>query len=57
MLTEPRLRTLPKGGISLLKGSDLVIAGYASVELVDKQGDLITKEALKDAFHLSLIHI
>ena len=51
MLTEPRLRTLPKGGISLLKGSDLVIAGYASVELVDKQGDLITKEALKDAFH------
>ena len=37
--------------ISLLKGSnDLVVAGYASVELVDKQGDLITRPALKDAF-------
>ena len=37
--------------ISLLKaGNELVVAGYASVELVDKQGDLITKEALKDAF-------
>jgi len=36
----------------LLKGrsSDLVVAGYASVEMVDKQGDLITKNALKDAF-------
>ena len=28
----------------------MVIAGYASVELVDKQGDLITRSALKDAF-------
>lgn len=38
-------------GLSLLKGSsDLVVAGYASVELVDKQGDLITRSALKDAF-------
>jgi HK97 family phage prohead protease len=37
--------------ITLLKsGSDLVVAGYASVELVDKQGDLITRGALKDAF-------
>ena len=26
------------------------MAGYASVELVDKQGDLITRSALKDAF-------
>ena len=50
MLAEPRLRMLPREGITLLKGSDLVVAGYASVELVDKQGDLITKEALKDAF-------
>ena len=31
-------------------GSDLVVAGYASVEMVDKQGDLITKDALKNAF-------
>lgn len=37
--------------ITLLKsGKDLVVAGYASVELVDKQGDLITRGALNDAF-------
>jgi HK97 family phage prohead protease len=41
----------PTDGIALLKsGSDLVVAGYASVELVDKQGDLITRSALNDAF-------
>lgn len=41
----------PTDGITLLKsGNDLVVAGYASVELVDKQGDLITRTALKDAF-------
>jgi len=31
-------------------GDDLVVAGYASVEMVDKQGDLITRSALKNAF-------
>ena len=31
-------------------GDDLVVAGYASVEMVDKQGDLITRGALKEAF-------
>ena len=47
MLTLKR----PNMDITLLKsGSDLVVAGYASVELVDKQGDLITRGALKDAF-------
>jgi len=37
----------------LLKGigDDLIIAGYASVELVDKQGDLITNGALGKAFN------
>ena len=41
----------PTEGITLLKsGSDLVVAGYASVELVDKQGDLITQGALNSAF-------
>lgn len=47
------LRSAPSSGsgISILKSSrDLVIAGYASVEMVDKQGDLITRGALKDAF-------
>jgi HK97 family phage prohead protease len=44
------LRTRQRN-IELLKaGSDLIVAGYASVELVDKQGDLITRTALKDAF-------
>jgi HK97 family phage prohead protease len=39
------------GTLSLLKSDrDLVIAGYASVEMVDKQGDLITTNALKGAF-------
>jgi len=48
------LRTSPfsqTGSISVLKSSgDLVVAGYASVEMVDKQGDLITRGALKNAF-------
>ena len=45
------LRQPQQSGIELLKaGSDLVVAGYASEELVDKQGDLITRSALKDAF-------
>lgn len=39
------------GNIRLLKASnDLIVAGYASVEMVDKQGDLITRGALRDAF-------
>lgn len=48
------LRTSPVqhgGSISIVKAdNDLIIAGYASVELVDKQGDLITRGALKSAF-------
>ena len=48
------LRTSPvnhQGSISIVKAdNDLVIAGYASVEMVDKQGDLITRGALKNAF-------
>ena len=50
MLSQERLYGVDES-IGLLKaGNDLVVAGYASVELVDKQGDLITKEALKDGF-------
>jgi len=48
------MRTSPvehSGSISIVKAdNDLIIAGYASVELVDKQGDLITRGALKNAF-------
>lgn len=54
MPTGLTLRTSPvqhSGSISIVKAAnDLVIAGYASVEMVDKQGDLITRGALKDAF-------
>jgi len=50
MLTMQRPTT--SEGLTLLKsGSDLVVAGYASVELVDKQGDMITRGALKNAFN------
>ena len=34
---------------SILKSNDLVIGGYASIEMVDKQNDLITLEALKES--------
>tara|TARA_R100001443_G_scaffold38935_1_gene52370 strand:+ start:2449 stop:3783 length:1335 start_codon:yes stop_codon:yes gene_type:complete len=34
---------------SILKSKDLVIGGYASIEMVDKQNDLITLEALNEA--------
>ena len=54
MASALTLRTSPvehSGNISIVKSdNDLVIAGYASVEMVDKQGDLITRGALKDAF-------
>ena len=50
--TQLQHETRPAGAM-LLKATavdDLVIAGYASVELVDKQGDLITTNALNKAF-------
>ena len=34
---------------SILKSDDLVIGGYASIEMVDKQNDLITLDALNEA--------
>lgn len=42
----------PQGAVLLKAQSvdDLVIAGYASVEMVDKQGDMITTGALNKAF-------
>ena len=54
MALSTQMRTSPvehSGSISIVKAdNDLVIAGYASVEMVDKQGDLITRGALRDAF-------
>ena len=41
-----------EGFFDILKSaSGLVIGGYASIEVVDKQNDLITLEALDDAVH------
>tara|TARA_R110002020_G_scaffold180072_6_gene374069 strand:+ start:6723 stop:7925 length:1203 start_codon:yes stop_codon:yes gene_type:complete len=38
-----------EGSFNILKSDDLVIGGYASIEVVDKQNDLITLTALQDA--------
>ena len=40
-----------KGYFDILKSDNLIIGGYASIEVVDKQNDLITLEALDDAVH------
>tara|TARA_R100000008_G_scaffold81750_1_gene65328 strand:- start:3954 stop:5333 length:1380 start_codon:yes stop_codon:yes gene_type:complete len=46
-----RRPSIEEGGLHIIKSSnDLVIAGYASVDMVDKQGDKITAPALKNAF-------
>ena len=34
---------------TILKSDELMIGGYASIEIVDKQNDLITLKALKEA--------
>ena len=50
-MTSVLRQTSADSNIQLLKSSnDLIVAGYASVELVDKQGDMITRKALKEAF-------
>ena len=36
-------------GFTILKSEELTIGGYASIEVVDKQNDLITLEALEKA--------
>ena len=37
------------GDFNILKSDDLIIGGYASIEIVDKQNDLITLDALNEA--------
>ena len=57
MLSSEQLFRHGDAPISILKGAnDLVVAGYASVEVVDKQGDVITKEALENAFQKFMEH-
>jgi HK97 family phage prohead protease len=43
------IRPNSKSEFQILKSDDLHIGGYASIEIVDKQNDLITLEALHDA--------
>ena len=43
------LKSDTQGTFDILKSDDLVIGGYASIEIVDKQNDLITLDALNEA--------
>jgi len=43
------IKSNTKGSFDILKSEDLVIGGYASIEVVDKQNDLITLSALQEA--------
>ncbi len=49
MAQSAMLQSDTRGSFSILKSDDLVIGGYASIEVVDKQNDLITLTALQDA--------
>ena len=46
---EVMLKHDTEGTLDILKSDDLVIGGYASIEIVDKQNDLITLDALNEA--------
>ena len=43
------LKSKDNGTFDILKSDDLVIGGYASIEIVDKQNDLVTLDALQTA--------
>ena len=49
MLEQPVLIKSESHDFNILKSDDLIIGGYASIEMVDKQNDLITIEALEKA--------
>ncbi len=49
MMESPLLKAESSHEFSILKSDNLIIGGYASIEIVDKQNDLITLEALNDA--------
>ena len=46
---SPLLKAETNHEFTILKSDSLIIGGYASIEIVDKQNDLITLEALNDA--------
>ena len=43
------LKSEDNGTFDIIKSDDLVIGGYASIEIVDKQNDLVTLDALETA--------
>jgi len=49
MMDTPLLKADTTHEFTILKSDNLIIGGYASIEIVDKQNDLITLEALNDA--------
>jgi len=49
MLEQPVLMEQETKDFTILKSDDLIIGGYASIEMVDKQNDLITLQALQKA--------
>tara|TARA_Y100000592_G_scaffold100766_1_gene182642 strand:- start:2747 stop:3973 length:1227 start_codon:yes stop_codon:yes gene_type:complete len=49
MMDTPLLKAESNHEFTILKSDNLIIGGYASIEIVDKQNDLITIEALQDA--------
>ena len=49
MQQEVLIRQESSSDFTILKSDNLVIGGYASIEIVDKQNDLITLEALEKA--------
>tara|TARA_R100000781_G_scaffold110566_1_gene76112 strand:+ start:11564 stop:12754 length:1191 start_codon:yes stop_codon:yes gene_type:complete len=49
MLERPVLMKQETKDFTILKSDDLIIGGYASIEMVDKQNDLITLQALQKA--------
>jgi hypothetical protein len=49
MTPQLLLKTDNSTNLQILKSDNLVIGGYASIEIVDKQNDLITLDALNEA--------
>ena len=49
IMDTPLLKAESSHEFTILKSDNLIIGGYASIEIVDKQNDLITIEALQDA--------
>ena len=52
---EVMLKHDTEGTFDILKSDELVIGGYASIEIVDKQNALITLAALNDAVKKYLV--